>query len=457
MIKFTTTYIQIIIMKVGIDQISYYIPKIALSIEEFAKAKNIKIDKLKLGLGLEKISLMDVHEDIATMCANALYSLFQTSNIDLKNIGRIYLGTESSLDGSKPTATYAVDLVEKQLEKKFGKDFLRNIDVLDATFACIGAVDLLQNSLDYIRVNPNKKAIVIAGDYAKYPLNSSGEYTQGAGVVAMILSKNPSIIAFKNLFGVSTKSEHDFFKPRRYYSTSKILGIKTPREEIEIFNDEPIFDGKFSNQCYQDRIREAYFHLKNQKSHNGSLFDSWSKIIFHLPYAFHGRKIFTEIYALEKGCQLEKINKEVLKKFSQSQDYKKLLKEKIISSEKASSEVGNLYTASIFMAMLSSLKVSELENEELSGKTIGFIAYGSGSKSKVIEGVVQQNWKKKIAKINLFKNLNSRVLVDFKIYEKLHNKQLKQSIIQPKNEFVFSFMEKENQNQIGARYYHYQS
>ena len=32
------------------------------------------------------------------------------------------------------------------------------------TFACIGAVDALQTCLDFIRLNPNKKAIVIATD-----------------------------------------------------------------------------------------------------------------------------------------------------------------------------------------------------------------------------------------------------------------------------------------------------
>ena len=39
--------------------------------------------------------------------------------------------------------------------------------VVDLTFACVGGVDALHNSLDYVRVNPDKKAIVIAADYTK--------------------------------------------------------------------------------------------------------------------------------------------------------------------------------------------------------------------------------------------------------------------------------------------------
>lgn len=443
-------------MKVGIDHISFYVPKIALDINEFAQAKNVDADKLKLGLGLHKMSLMDVHEDTATMCANALLELFNSSGINPKDVGRIYLGTESSLDGAKPTATYAVQLVEQQLETKFGKDNLRNCDVLDATFACIGGVDLLQNSLDFVRVNSTKKAIVIAGDYAKYALNSSGEYTQGAGVVALLLSENPSIISFENQYGVATKSEHDFFKPRRYFSKEEVP-VNTSRCEVEIFSDEPIFDGQFSNQCYQDRIREAYFHLKEQKNSDEILHQTWSALIFHLPYAFHGRRIFTEIFALEKGYSLEQIDKDVLKELSKSEEYKQILNNKIIPAEKASSEVGNLYTASIFMAMLSTLKVAQEENKAIEKTKFGFIAYGSGSKSKVFEGIIEQNWKQKIQEIPLFETLEKRQTIDFETYEKLHNKELKTSIISPSNEFVLTNLEKENPNQLGARYYEFVS
>jgi hydroxymethylglutaryl-CoA synthase len=45
--------------------------------------------------------------------------------------------------------------------------------VVDFTFACIAGVDAMQNCLDFIRLNPKKKTIV-ATDFAKYDLNSTG-------------------------------------------------------------------------------------------------------------------------------------------------------------------------------------------------------------------------------------------------------------------------------------------
>ncbi|NBC57626.1 MAG: hydroxymethylglutaryl-CoA synthase, partial [Bacteroidetes bacterium] len=196
-------------MNTGISHIAYDIPKIYLNIEDFSKERQINAEKLKKGLGIHKMAFLDQHEDTATLAANALLKLFRQNNIDPKSINRIYLGTESALDSSKPTSTYAVEMVENFL----GDRVFKHTDVTDMTFACIGAVDVLQNALDYVKSNPNDKAIVIASDFAKYDLNSPGEYTQGAGAVAMLVESNPKLMSFDSTFGVGYKSEHDFFKP----------------------------------------------------------------------------------------------------------------------------------------------------------------------------------------------------------------------------------------------------
>ena len=90
-----------------------------------------------------------------------LLNLIQNNNIDPTTIGRIYLGTESAVDAAKPTATYAVGTVEKMLSSKFGQRCFKNCDVVDLTFACIGAVDALENCLDWVRVHPEKKLLLL--------------------------------------------------------------------------------------------------------------------------------------------------------------------------------------------------------------------------------------------------------------------------------------------------------
>ena len=437
----------------GIEAASFHVPSLYLEIKDLAEKRNIEPAKLEKGLGLHKMAFPDVHEDAATFAAEALLKLIRDYNLNPKEISRIYLGTESALDAAKPTATYAMQMVESVLEADFGKRCFKNCDVVDITFACVGAVDALQNCLDFCRANPGKKAVVIASDYAKYELESSGEYTQGGGAVALLLSDNPQLLEIENVYGVATESVFDFFKPRRVALKSDLnSSTEFMPDKIEIFTDEPVFDGHYSNQCYQDRIREAYEHYKDQTGIEKPYKD-WRYLIFHLPYAFHGKRVFTELYSLEN--QLPFGTPEEQKTVAKSEDYLNFINRKIEPSQRASSEVGNMYTASVFMALLSAMQVSYDNHEDLEGQKIGFLAYGSGSKAKVFAGKVGQSWRNVVEKWNIFENLKNRTSINFETYEKLHRKQLESSVNLHYQGFGLSRIETENPASVGARYYDY--
>ncbi|WP_343610484.1 hydroxymethylglutaryl-CoA synthase family protein [Chryseobacterium oranimense] len=440
-------------MTFGIEAAGYYVPSLYLEIKDLAEKRGIEPAKLEKGLGLHKMGFPDVHEDAATFAAEALLKMIRDYDLNPKEIARIYLGTESALDAAKPTASYAMQMVEKVLEKEFGERCFRNCDVVDMTFACIGAVDALHNSLDFVRVNPDKKAVVIASDYAKYELASSGEYTQGGGAVALLISSKPDLLEIENNWGIATESVFDFFKPRRNYSKKDLSSApETFPDKIEIFTDEPVFDGQYSNQCYQDRIREAYQHYK-EITGKDKPYEAWKYLIFHLPYAFHGKRVFTEIYSMENGLAYGTPDEQ--KAVAKSEDYLNFINEKIERSQRASSEIGNMYTASIFMALLSAIQVSFDEGEDLTGAEIGFLGYGSGSKSKVFAGKISENWKTAASKWNLFENLKNRTAIDFETYEKLHRKQLESSVNENYKGFGLQSVEYENPVLKGARYYHY--
>ena len=455
---------------IGIDSIDFYVPPIGLKISDLATARNIEPAKLEKGLGLKSMALMDVDEDAASMAANALYKLIANNNIDPKSVGRIYLGTESALDAAKPTATYAVGMVEEKLAKQHGLRCFKNCDVVDMTFACVGAVDALENCIDWIKSSSERKAIVIASDVAKYELASTGEYTQGAGAVAMLISSNPSIISFNETFGISMEHVGDFFKPRRLLRNKDLNGdidiqkiTSTNKAVLELFYEEPVFDGQYSNECYAKRIKEGMEHFIEQK--NTNLLTDWDKLVFHLPYAFQGRRMMLDIWIdwMKENGKLGDIENEVgkedyndiktwKKSVSKSSLYKTFVKEKIADGEVASGEIGNMYTASIFMSLISHLYVSCENNQELEGKRFGFISYGSGSKSKVFEGTIQNNWKLKTKHLSLFDSLSNRTFIDFETYEKLHNSQY-DTPLNEKDDFSLKSISTEK-NKEGFRYYH---
>lgn len=449
-------------MKIGIDAITFDVAQIHLPIKTLATARNIEAEKLEKGLGLFKMTLPDVYQDTVVFGANALTKLIQENQIELAEIARIYVGTESGIDNSKPIGSFLVSL----MEQKFGENTLSECDVVDFTFACIGGVDALQNCIDFVQLNPTKKVIVVTSDIAKYDLNSTGEYTQGAGAIAMLVAQNPKIIAFSTIWATSTKGVFDFFKPYRTVSKEQITGKSTNESwfdnletEIEIHKDQPVFDGQYSNQCYMDRTRNAYFSFKKARNISETLYTSWKSIIMHLPYAFQGRRMLSEIYVLDHktpivdGTEDAVTYQNKLKEASKSLEYQDFVAEKLQPAEIASSLIGNLYTGSIFMGLLSTLAHFYDTKKGISGEKFGFLAYGSGSKSKVFEGTIQENWEEAIAKVTLFETLAKSQEIDFETYEKLHKKEQKQPIKAPKNEWILDRIETEIPNLTGARYY----
>lgn len=435
-------------------------PKLYLPIEVLAEKRNIEPLKLVKGLGLQRMSFPDVHQDTVCFAANALLQLLDAEQLKPSEIDRIYVGTESGVDSSKPVASFLLPIIEK----KYGANSTQHCDVVDLTFACIGAVDAMQTCLDYVRLRPDKKCIVIASDVAKYDLSSVGEYTQGSGAVAMLIEANPKMLSFDLTTGVSTEGVFDFFKPRRTISKSEILQHSKNEDwhgvlenEISIYKEQPVFDGQYSNECYIHRIKSAYFHFKKQKQLGNPCFEEWEFIAMHLPYCFQGRRTFQHIFAEEHAellaQQTGETHAEKLKSLTKSEAYQSLVTEKLYPSEIASSKVGNIYTGSIFLGLASALY--HKKDMGIQSNKIGFIAYGSGSKSKVFEAELEDGWKAQIGKTNLFEALEQTQAIDFDTYEALHRKERSTSVISAKNEVALVAIEKENPVLIGKRDYVY--
>ena len=456
------------LLPIGIDDMAFYVPKLYLDIRALAEKRNIPYEKLSQGLGLYKMAVCDTHEDAATMAAEAIAELIERNRLDPRSIGRIYMGTESALDMAKPTGTYAVEMLRQRFSDRFGHDCFRQCDVLDMTFACIGATDALQNTLDWLAADRDRIGIVVASDIAKYELGSSGEYTQGAGAVAMLLRWNPRLLAVRRLFGVAMESVHDFYKPRR-----------------ERFSETPVFDGQYSNQCYYDRMSEALDDFRRRAVAGGlfgddkyrALSERWARMIFHLPYAFHGKRIYVEQFVEErkrKGTwaqdaasleltepsanafpdrkSYEKAKGTFLKAVSETALYRRFVAQKLEKAQRASQDTGNLYTASIFLALMSALECDRADGARLAGKRLGFIAYGSGSKAKVFEAVVQKGWEAVAAQFGVFRKLNERKAIDYDEYEALHTGAQTQPIHAENGRWGLESIGREG-NSLGARYY----
>jgi len=496
-------------MKVGIDDMAFYVPGIYLPIARLAEARDLEYAKLNKGLGLSAMSVADAGEDAATMAANAVRELIERNKLDPRRIGRIYLGTESALDGSKPMASYVVGMLSDYFAETHGPDCLLHCDVVDLTFACIGAVDALQNTLDWVRGRNDRIGIVVGADNAKYELGSGGEYTQGAGAVAVLVRANPRLLAIRDAWGVATHSVHDFFKPLRSVSKQQLVEevlrlvgqdparavdllaslpdsinvtgtLDSNEDHFLLHKETPVFDGPYSNDCYQQRIREALMDFKRQAGLDSEApaTDRWHRLAFHLPYAFQARRMFSEVFMEEakrrgdwKLIEAELSQEEpqsddfgtdkdyrkayngFLRAITKTEAYRTFIDARIEKSERASSLVGNLYTSSLFLALMSLLEADFLEGCELRGLRMGFFAYGSGSKAKVFEGEVQPRWREVAGRFHLMERLRKRKAIKYATYEALHRGRLPAPAGPIGGQFMLEAVENERIDYIGARRY----
>jgi len=501
---------------VGIDDFSLYVPQLYLPIEELAVARDLNYPKLSRGLGLLQMAVADALEDAATMAANAVLDLIHKNDLDPNDIGRIYLGTESALDGAKPTATYVLEMLQDHFADSHGGNCFLHCDVVDLTFACIGGVDALQNSLEWVAAREGRTGIVVASDEAKYEMNSPGEYTQGAGALAMLVKQNPRLLAIDPDFGVATRPAHDFFKPNRKVTKREIIQeviSLLPGVSVEDFNmDEllgklaegincngvldcnenhlmlhkstPVFDGPYSNEAYQARIREALHDYRRRSAGKaGSLLSEYSHLVFHLPYAFQARRMFPEIFMeelkanggwadfiseheLEVPCADDYNDREkyltkctdFLKLVSKSAGYKQFVQQWIAPGEWASSRVGNLYAGSVFLSLMSTLESLLDQEEDATGRSVCVFAYGSGSKSKVFGATLQPGWKEVTKEFKIALRLDQRQPIDYASYEQLHRGTLTGNIANSDGgSFFLADVHDERDETEGVRHYGYAS
>lgn len=140
-------------------------------------------------------------QDTISMAANAAAQIL--SDADKAAIDLVILGTESGVDNSKAGALYVQRLLGISNKAR----------VLEIKEACYGATAGLQFAKLHIAQNPKAKALVIGSDIARYGLDTSGEVTQGAGAVALLVAANPRILALDMRSAYYSSEINDFWRP----------------------------------------------------------------------------------------------------------------------------------------------------------------------------------------------------------------------------------------------------
>ena len=444
-------------MAAGIDDIAIYIPRLYLDAGDFAKARGLDPEKLERGLGIGQMAIVDTNQDPACLAANACLRVMQKNKLTPDKIGRLYVATESSFDESKAMNSYVIGM----LEQVYGQDTFGHCGGIECKFACVSGSYALYDNTNWIRAGEaeDKYALVVVSDIAKYDLGSSGEVTQGAGAIAMLLNDNPRLLSFDpKVTATSIKNEYDFYRP---------FGKETP-----------IVHGQYSNLLYLIQVKNALIDYKRKVKKTGliklkdgeTILDHVDYLNMHLPYSNMGKKALAYLVRhewrdlprwkkiIEEIGMEEPIPKDprgtiesvledaefmandhqFTKLFTSTEMYAELYESKLASSLIASKMIGNLYTASLYLGFRSSLEFEYQKGVDLEGKRVGFCSYGSGASAMIFSGVIQPEYAQVVKDMNLEAELGPRTKLSLDEYEELHeNKRTYEENIRSANkEFV---------------------
>ena len=425
---------------VGIDAVEIWTGKLKLDLPEtFAPAQGDDPEKYTKGLGLEASSFPDTYEDIVTMGANAAKRLMDRKGLAPDDVGRIDVATESAFDNSKPVSTYVAGC----LEQVYDGDF-HHANKGERKFACISGTQALDDAYNWIAAGRNRgrAALVIATDTALYARDSSGEATQGAGAVAMLIDEDPSVVALSHEQGYGSADETDFLKPQQQF---------------------PSVDGKRSMQVYLARMREALEDFESQASTHP---EDFAYVPFHTPFPGMVRKAGLLGYRhIARNTDLEtEIAEEIgrqpreeefddregyeeaiqaymddLKRTEQYQDWYDAAIEPTLS---ISRQVGNWYTGSVHIARVSALLSAAETGRGLTGDRLLVASYGSGAQAEIHAETVREGWREEVEALTVDEQLRRRYDLTFEEYERVHdahNHDLDTEVeefTQPSGEFV---------------------
>lgn len=346
-------------MKIGIDKIGFYIPSYYISLADLATARDIDPNKYLIGLGQRNMAIVEKSQDCITLAANAADAILDDE--DKQSIDLVFFTTESSIDESKAGGLFLHSLLNLSNKAR----------VVELKQACYSSAFALQMAHNYIEAFPTKKVLILASDIAKYGVGSGGEPTQGAGAVAIVVSKDPKILTLERGSTYISEDIADFFRPS--------------------YADVPVVDGKLSTQTYLRFFNAVYneYLAKMQITQN-----NFAAICCHMPYAKLGQKALNNIT----------VSQNILNRYEISKFYNQ--------------DIGNIYTGSLFLSF-----ISLIENDDSlkPNDRIGFFAYGSGAVGEFFSGTLVEGYRNYLNS-EFHKNLiQNRELLTITEYEKLYN------------------------------------
>lgn len=168
---------------VGIVGYGTQIPRYRIKVEEIAKVWGADAPSYKKGLNLNEKSVPRPDEDTATLAVNAARNAMIRAGINPKDIGAVYVGSESHPYAVKPTGT----IVSEALGA------CPYVHTADLEFACKAGSEGMFIALHLVKSGVVKYALGIGADTSQGAPGDALEYSASAGAAAYVMGADKLI------------------------------------------------------------------------------------------------------------------------------------------------------------------------------------------------------------------------------------------------------------------------
>lgn len=367
---------------VGISDIRVYLPSPQMDLEVLTAERVRNNPKLARHLqralqvtGQKALRFPSVWEDTATMAAQAAYELIRGNpRVDLSSVRHLSVGTETSLDHSKPVSAYVQGMLQKA-----GLGLPDSLSSFQVQHACAGASMSLLSVSGLVRSGGKHEdtGIVLASDIARYDLESTAEITQGAGAVALLVENAPRLIELDlGTLGFCSRDVDDFFRP---------LGSKTARVQ-----------GRYSMECYAQSFEAAFLdHCRRSGQEPAQALTESDLIVLHTPFRNMPesamQRLLERYFGYTNGH---------MESFLRDRGF--------YHGVDPLAGIGNIYAGSVYLALafLLAERYREL-GEKIVGRSLLLASYGSGNTMIVMAGRIAPSAPQVLAGWDLNRALGS--------------------------------------------------
>jgi hydroxymethylglutaryl-CoA synthase len=482
----------------GVSALSAYVPRLRVSLKSWCDWTQSPWDKVESVVG-RSFRVVGQHENIYTMAANAVLRLIRNNDIDPQRIGFLALGTESSTDNAVGSVIVR-GMVDRALDQLGLPRLSRQLEVPEFKHACLGGVYALKGALRYVVGDGRgRQAIVVSSDVAEYERGSTGEQTQGAGAIAMLVDAEPRLFAV-DLARAGSASDYrgpDFRKPfARHFTEGYALRTRRP-------NDFPVFSGKYSTFSYLDETVHAVESMLERLGVSaGQYYQSVKALFFHRPYHLmpvqamsflyvrglargdHHQQTLRELCA-EAGVTVDEVVREthsrpdLFGQFStdgvpsnpyvatsavagalrRHADFLNLLVEKMSLGSDAVKDVGNLYCAALPAWIAAGFEEAFTRDLAIDASPMVAVGYGSGDAAESLPLYPVNGWQHAASRIGFSAALSDAIDLSQAQYEALHDRREASDLgYEPKNEFAIERVGQQYDagfQDLGVEYYEF--